>query len=343
MANPYVFIVGCPRSGTTLLQRMADAHPLLAVTNESEWFDKRWILRWFDKRRGLTPEGFVTPELISLMVEHPKFSRLKVGQEELLGLLETSQPVSYPEFLTRVLDRYGRRAGKALVGNKTPIFVRRLYTLHKLWPQTRFVHLIRDGRDVCLSVVPWPKGPIVKGKVVTSKDAPVSTVALWWELSVRLGREAGNSLGSELYYEMRYESLVSNPAKECAALCAFLDLPYDEAMLRFHEGRTKSDPGLSAKHAWRPVTPGLRDWRSQMPAEDVERFEAAVGELLDELGYQRAVPYPRPESLEEAARVRGLLARDAHWMGVVKRACTDRPEPGLRVSESQTRSASVGS
>ena len=57
--NPYVFIVGSARSGTTLLQRMVDAHPQVAVINEA-----RFIPRYFNKRTGLTPEGFVTPELI---------------------------------------------------------------------------------------------------------------------------------------------------------------------------------------------------------------------------------------------------------------------------------------
>jgi Sulfotransferase family len=53
--NPYVFIVGCPRSGTTLLQRIVDAYPASVV------FETHWIPRWFEKRRGLTPEGLVTP------------------------------------------------------------------------------------------------------------------------------------------------------------------------------------------------------------------------------------------------------------------------------------------
>src|SRR5260370_4121670 len=84
-------------------------------------------------------------------------------------------------------------------------------------------------------------------------------------------------------------------------------------MLRYQEGLTKSDPGLDAKHAWIPITPGLRNWRSQMPTEDVERFEAAAGDLLDELGYPRAVPCPRTESLESAAGIRNFLARDSRW------------------------------
>ena len=53
--NPYVLIVGCPRSGNTLLQRIVDAHAAIAVV-----FETHWIRRWFEKQRGLTPEGLVT-------------------------------------------------------------------------------------------------------------------------------------------------------------------------------------------------------------------------------------------------------------------------------------------
>ena len=111
-----------------------------------------------------------------------------------------------------------------------------------------------------------------------------------------------------MYYEIRYESLIANPAAECAALCSFLRLPYDEAMVRHHERRKASTSSGAATPDWRPVTQGLRDWRSQMSAEDVERFEAAAGGLLDELGYSRAVPEKSNESLSEATRVRELLA-----------------------------------
>jgi hypothetical protein len=69
-------------------------------------------------------------------------------------------------------------------------------------------------------------------------------------------------------------------------------------MLRFHEGRTAAKPGLEAEHAWMPITPGLRDWRSQMPSEAVE---AVVGKVLNELGYARAMPRPTHETLQHAA------------------------------------------
>jgi sulfotransferase family protein len=309
MINPYVFIVGCPRSGTTLVRRMLNAHPEIAMTPE----ESHWIPRMLHKRK-LTPGGLVTPELISRLLALPRFVAFGISREELLKLAGSGQPVSYSAFVTGIFDFYGRAQGKALVGDKTPDNVRWLDTLHALWPEARIVHLIRDGRNVCLSIANWPKGHRKNpGTIPTWKDDPVSTTALWWELNVRLGRQFGSSLGPGLYYELRYESLVSNAERECVALCAFLGLPYNNGMLRFHEGKMKAEPGLSAKEAWLPATPGLRDWKSQMPGEHIERFEAAAGELLDELGYLRAFPRPQPDQLESACKIRESFTRNHRW------------------------------
>lgn len=310
MTNPYVFIVGCQRSGTTLLKRMLNAHPRLAVTSESNW-----IGRLFEKKAGLTPEGFVSPELISFLLADPAFTRLNIRGKEVETLIRSGQQVPYSEFVSGIFNLYGKAQGKALVGNKTPAHVRRLRTLHALWPKARFVHLVRDGRDVCLSMAKWPAAHQKKpGTFATWSDDPVTTTAFWWELHVRLGRQARNWLGPELYYEMRYESLVERPAEEGAALCAFLGLPYDRAMLSFHEGRTIDDPNLESKERWLPATLGLRDWRSEMTAEQVERFEAAVGSLLDELGYPRSFLVPSQEMLDHTSRIRALLAQDPSWI-----------------------------
>lgn len=308
MSNPYVFIVGCPRSGTTLLQRLVNAHPKIAVTPESHW-----IPRLYEKPWALTPGGLIERKLIRKLGLHPKFARLGIGREELKRLERLSrngQPLTYSGLVTAILDLYGKAQGKPLVGDKTPDYVRRISILHSLWPEARFIHVIRDGRDVCLSMMEWPKVHPKPGDFTTWKDDPVSTAAWWWEFNVRRGRDAGGSLSSGLYRELRYEALVARPLEECESVCAFLGLPFDESMLRFHEDRARPDPGLEQKRAGLPVAPGLRDWQSQMPAEEIEQFEAAAGELLAELNYPRAVPRPRPEALDRAATVRGLLAQD---------------------------------
>jgi hypothetical protein len=302
MTNPFLFVVGCPRSGTTLLQRMVDAHSEMAIIPEIGWLPSR-----YEGRQGLTPQGMVTPEFVSGLLREGglgRYARLPVTRKELENLLEQRQPLSYAELISLLFDAFGKARGKNLVGTKSVDHTSKIQTLHLLWPHARIVHLIRDGRDVYLSAIHWRRAAKLEEGFSTWRDDAVSTAALWWEWQVRLAREAGAGLGSEVYYEMRYESLVSRPAEECAALCAFLGVPYDDAMIRFHEQRGQADSGLDAKHAWLPPKPGLRDWRAQMPEEDVGRFEAAAGTLLDELGYALGTVRPHAERLEHAARIR---------------------------------------
>jgi hypothetical protein len=119
-----------------LLQRIPDAHPDLAICRESFW-----IPYFFKKRIGLTPEGLVTPELISRLLEYYKFYRMKVGRDELAGLIRCGEPVAYSSFVSGLFDLYGEIHGKPLAGDKTPDFDRNLSTLHALWPEAKFIHL----------------------------------------------------------------------------------------------------------------------------------------------------------------------------------------------------------
>ena len=307
--NPYVFVVGCPRSGTTLLGRLLDAHPQLAIIHEG-----RFVAAWYERRRSVTPDGAVTPQLVDELLAFRPFKNVHVSRQQLERLAANgAEPVSYARFVSGIFDLHGQALGKPLVGDKTPHYVRSLPTLHALWPQARFVHIVRDGRDVCLSVRNWRKVTERRGAVARyshwERD-PVATAALWWEWQVRLGREAGAALGPERYLEIQYESLVDDPAAACRTLCAFLDVPYEASMLAFHEGRTREEPGLDAKQAWRPVTRGLRDWGTELPAGELERFEAASGELLDELGYERGAPSPGSDAVERAALARRSFAAD---------------------------------
>lgn len=307
MSNPFVFIVGCSRSGTTLLQHMVAAHPKIAVIPETRWF-----VRWYEKGYGVTPDGFVTLELVSRLLTRHRLFRdidLEICQEELEELIGDGHSILYQDFVRYMFDRYGEARGKPFVGNKTPGYVRRLKTIHSLWPQTRLVHIIRDGRDVCLSMIQMIEDEEKKVKRFRGwHDDPVSTTAFWWEWDVRLGREAGALLSPSLYHEVRYESLVAQPEVECSALCEFLGVTYDDVMLQHHLGTVFSSTHLSQKHPTLhlPITPGLRDWRTGMAADDIERFEAAAGDLLSELGYPLDTQ-PSQNAQTNAERLRGLF------------------------------------
>jgi hypothetical protein len=308
--NPYVFFVGCSRSGTTLLRRVGNAHPELAILSEQHWLPRYW--EW---RIGITPEGTVTRDLLDMLLADRRFSRLDLPFSRVVQLVEDGAPKPYARFVTELFDLYAELAGKHIAGEKTPKYVRYLPTLHLLWPDARFVHLVRDGRDVALSILEWNKAERNAGRFPTWDADPLTTTAFYWEWNVRLGREAGALLGPERYYELRYEALVLDPESECRKLCDFVDVAYDPSMLRFHEGRARTQPTLSAKKAWKPITPGLRSWREQMPPGDVVRFEAAAGPLLDELGYSRGADSVPDGELEHAARVRDACANYARLGG----------------------------
>jgi hypothetical protein len=307
--NPYLFVVGCPRSGTTLLRRMLDAHPELAITPETHW-----IPEWFEKQGG-DRNGHVTREFVQSLLRSARFMKLKLNDDAVWTVFEDGESVPYARLVEHVFGLFGSRRGKPLVGDKTPGYTKAIPTLHRLFPWARFVHLIRDGRDVCLSATTWHQVGRLERRFPSWRQDPVSTAALWWELHVRLARDAGARIEPRNYYELRYEALVADPPEESTALCTFLGLAYSQTMPRFHEGRTRKDPDLGSNKQWLPPTPGLRDWRTQMPRHDVELFEAVAGELLDELDYPRACSRISAEASERAAGARALFREDLRERG----------------------------
>jgi hypothetical protein len=314
--DPRVFVVGCPRSGTTLLQRILDAHSDLAVAN-----DTHFVTRSVEKL-GLAPQALagesipLTDEVLAALRGYHRFPRL--GLEEAAIERATARASTYASLVGALYEELAIAKGKRFGGEKTPDFVRRLPLLHALFPDTRTVHIIRDGRDVILSLLQWAtptKGP---GRLATWADEPLGTAALWWEWQVRSGREARGRVGENRCMELRYEALASEPEPEAHRLCAFLGLDYDPKMLAFHEGRRRDDPTLDAKKAWLPPTPGLRNWREQMDEDGLPLVETLIGPFLEELGYERSVDAVTADIAERAAACRESFAQALEERGQPK-------------------------
>lgn len=321
MINPFLFVLGCQRSGTTLLQHILDIHPRVAIMQEAGWFGT-----WYEQGIGVTPEGFATVDLIPNLLRTSKNVDLGLSAEDLLEMFGGSAQIPYNALVSAIFDRYAAARGKLWAGSKNPDYLRHLPTLHQLWPQAKFIHIIRDGRDVCLCASDrWKDKPGFQGfpfllyetpdRIFDGwKEDPVTTTALWWERNVSLGRDFGRALGPAMYYEMRYEALVAHPRDECIALCEFLGLPFDEAMLRHQENfRPRRGSGGKILHArvGLPITAGLRNWRTEMTLAELARFEAAAGPLLDQLGYPRSAAEPETTVLNEALRIRRVFGEVA--------------------------------
>lgn len=281
LTNPYVFLVGSPRSGTTMLKRMVNAHPMITISRETHW-----IPRFFEKCKGVDMQGQVKPTIVKRLFEHKRFPQMKMSPEVLGEIVATNSELSYAELVSKIFDNYARRKKKPLAGDKTPNYVRRLDTLWKLWPQTRVLHIIRDGRNVWLSMRNWRMTHRAAGAFGTWQESPVLTTALWWKAMVGIGSETGRQKKDNLYAEISYEYLVGNPIQGCRRIAAFLDLEYEESMPNYFEGKTHHQAGASANATWLPPTAGLRDWRTTMSREEIQLFEGAAGDLLSQFGYE---------------------------------------------------------
>ena len=175
------------------------------------------------------------------------------------------------------------------------MYMEHLGLLERLFPDARYVHLVRDGRDAALSFLAMPKG-IVTETWAHPRDA--AGFACQWRREVAAARELGRRAGPGRYLELRYEELVTDPAGRLRAICDFADLPWNPGMLDYDGAVDLSAKPHQQSLARRP-TPGLRSWREQLAPADVERFERVAGDLLADLGYETS---RRPDA-------RGLVRR----------------------------------
>ncbi|HYX82694.1 MAG TPA: sulfotransferase [Gemmatimonadales bacterium] len=303
--NPYVFVVGCQRSGTTLLQQMLDAHPELAVTCDSEFIP---LMLQDARETGAPAAGDATlhADTVELLIAYRSrsgragFQRLGLKEEDVRQAAAGAE--TYAGFVTRLFDAVAASRGKPYAGDKTPDYARSIPLLHRLFPQARFVHIVRDGRDVALSLQRWAQ-TAARGPVRTAvwKEEPVAACALWWSGMVTSAERGSSVLSAGQYLTIRYEDLIAQPEATLIRVTAFLDLPFAPAMLRYYESKRQvRRPGHTSML---PPTAGLRDWRKELAPGGVAVFEYLAGDLLAAHGYERTVVEFPPE----------LQARAANW------------------------------
>jgi Sulfotransferase family len=290
-----VFVVGCGRSGTTLLRLMLDAHPDLAIPPESHFLSRfgHALERYRSSDGGVDPE-----RLAGDILRTTTFAAWGVPDGDVLARVRAlPAPASFADVVDAVYTSYAEPRGARRWGDKTPRYVLDIPLFDRLFPGSRFVHIVRDGRDVAMSLRTVRFGP----------SDPMNAAG-FWERRVRAGRRDGGRLGAGRYAEVRYESLVSDPEAELRAICATIDLAWDPSMLEYHrtvDEALPDDRRSQHRHEGRPPTAGLRNWRTEMSPTDVAAFEAVAGALLDELGYERGAPPPGPALRARARWHRG--------------------------------------
>lgn len=276
---PPFFVVGAGRSGTTLLRVMLDRHPDVAIPPESHFIPYIWERR---HRYGSDDRIERLEAFLGDLSAHHRFRSWEMPIDRIVDELANIPRPTLSQAVDAVFRAYARAMGKSRWGDKTPGYVEHVTLLAEIFPEARFVHLIRDGRDVALSVLDLHR-----------LHRHPASAAYMWARQVGLGRRAGQRLGPGRYVEARYEHVLADLEGELRWLCDFLSLSFDPALLRHDEHSLERVPRRERRMHSRlalPPTKGLRDWRTQMDPRDVEDCEAVAGSQLAASGYELVTP-----------------------------------------------------
>jgi len=262
--NP-VIIGGCARSGTTLIRVMLDSHPNIYCGPES----------------GLLYFRTLTSKRIRRLSQV-----FEIEEEDIKSLVRKSD--SFRRFIEDFFTALRERAGKPRWADKTPQNVLHIERIFQIFPKSRFIHMIRDGRDVSCSLRTFPRFKIVDGeRVELNTRNPLDTCVKRWVHDVSEGMKWRDD---SQYREVRYESLVDESEEAAQGVLKFLDEPWDENVTQFYKVQSESredtkivqNPG-----ATQPIySTAYGRWRREFSEEDKELFKSLAGDLLIELGYE---------------------------------------------------------
>ena len=285
-SRPAPFIVGVARSGTTLLRLMLDAHSELAIPPETHFVPELV---------EAAKSGVSAEQAVATVTSQRTWEDFGFTEDELAEIYRDAGELTPRVAVGAFFEAYAARHGKSRWGDKTPQYVRKMHLIDRALPEARFIHLIRDGRDVALS-----------RQRRVAKQTPPDQVAERWAKLIRRAR--GQAPRLRHYTEVRYEDLVGDPEPELRRLCEFCELDFEPGMLRYHEDaaerlaaeRGRDLPAAGARPAQRaadragfhrltaaPADPArVGRWRTEMDPGDRREFERIAGDLLAELGYE---------------------------------------------------------
>lgn len=267
------FLVGSVRSGTTMLRLMLDHHPQICCFGEFEYA--------------------VQPLEVSKAGKPPNkgdyHQWLTAERRFVAHNLTINHEVGYPELVRSFVQQMHERSGKPVTGATVHWGFEHLT---KIWPDARFIHLVRDGRDVAKSVVQmgWA------GNVWTAAETWIGAEKAWDRMAPTLKPCQA--------IELKQEDLVSQPEFHLTRLCKFLGTEFDPAMMAYHLDTTYDAPDATL----------INQWKRRLPASQIQLLEARMGSLLEERGYELSGHPPRTLGLLTRAKLnfQDKFARNRH-------------------------------
>ncbi len=273
-----VFVIGCPRSGTNLLY-----DTLLSAGGFAIYRGRIPVYQVLIPRFGKLDRIENRKKIIAVWLRSEGFRRSGLDGADLTGKV-LANCRSGGDLLRIVMDEIARKQHVARWAFYTPDSVVRVATVKKEIPEALFIHILRDGRDIALSLrklgdfnpFPWSR-----------RSRSLEETALYWEWMLQKGRRDGRGILDD-YVEIHYEDLVGDPRRTLKVLSEFLDHDLDYDRIRNAALGTLSKPNSSYREETAEVRLNpIQRWRQRLSQREVASLEWQVGKTLEELGYPR--------------------------------------------------------
>lgn len=270
-----VFVLGCPRSGTTLLYYMILSSGGFAVYPEESHVFNMIIPKFGNLTTRKSREILMKRWLKSIYFEHSGLDADVIETK----ILEDCRDGG--DFLRIVMEEIARKQGVERWADTTPEHLLYIPAIKKAFPDALILHIIRDGRDVALSMdklhwltpFPW------------DKERSLMIHGLYWEWIVSNGRKGGRSFNGD-YMEVRFEDLIVRPTETLASIGRFIEHELDYAkILSVGLGSVKSPNTSFPKEVSGQQFSPIGRWKESISGANLEMFEGLVGPFLRELGY----------------------------------------------------------
>lgn len=274
--DPPFFIIGVHRSGTTLLRFMLCSHSRIYVPPETDF-----IPYFFgkDPHEQLSVERIA--EIIKIIFTRYRFVGEWKGEpptiEEILAEMPNRTPAS---FLNALYSLYASQNGKLRWGDKTPIYASYVDIIHNIFPQAKFIHILRDPFDAGIS--------LLEKYEKEEFHIDIYFAARNWVRRINDITASFKKLPPELYYELRYEDLVKQSAVKLREVCEFLGETYEPSMLNQHllaQDRIAPDSRFFA-NVRKPInTDSIGRGRRELKPQDRRLIQYVCGSLMGRIGY----------------------------------------------------------
>lgn len=275
-ANGLFFIVGCGRSGTTLLQVMLDSHPRLALPNETHFFSDFYRL---NRHMGDLSARDKYEQALDSVLKTEHFAPMGLDRQRVLELSQ-ERSLSWQTLFLALLTAIREERGAPMIGEKTPAHISHLWSLYEWYPSARFIHLVRDPRAVVSSYLKAPFYRQFGKNLFHALNA--------WRTALNIHFDATPRIDPKRYMALRYEDLVRQPEIELRRITEFLQIDFDPRMLEFHK-REKTGFLAGESHKLGTLKPVYQDstekWRKDLTPKQLALVESALGPLMEKMGY----------------------------------------------------------